>query len=32
VRVYSGDKLLGTAILQEYFFLAPVRLIAFKVD
>ena len=30
VRVYRGDKLLGTAILQEYSILAPERLIAFK--
>jgi tRNA pseudouridine55 synthase len=28
VRVYAGDKLLGTAILQEYAILAPERLIA----
>lgn len=28
VRVYEGDKLLGTAILQEYAVLAPERLIA----
>jgi tRNA pseudouridine55 synthase len=28
VRVYHGDKLLGTAILQEYGVLAPERLIA----
>jgi tRNA pseudouridine55 synthase len=32
VRVYSGDKLLGTAILQEYAVLAPERLIAFKAE
>jgi len=30
VRVYAGDKLLGTAILQEYAILAPERLIAVK--
>jgi tRNA pseudouridine55 synthase len=30
VRVYHGDKLLGTAILQEFAILAPERLIAFK--
>ncbi len=30
VRVYQGDKLLGTAILQEFSILAPERLIAFK--
>jgi tRNA pseudouridine55 synthase len=30
VRVYLGDKLLGTAILQEFAILAPERLIAFK--
>lgn len=30
VRVYLGDKLLGTAILHEYSILAPERLIAFK--
>ena len=29
VRVYLGDKLLGTAQLQEYAILAPERLIAF---
>jgi len=29
VRVYRGDALLGTAILQEYAVLAPERLIAF---
>jgi tRNA pseudouridine55 synthase len=28
VRVYAGDKLLGTAILQEYAILAPERLIS----
>jgi tRNA pseudouridine55 synthase len=28
VRVYAGDKLLGTATLQEYAILAPERLIA----
>jgi len=28
VRVYAGDRLLGTAILQEYAILAPERLIA----
>jgi tRNA pseudouridine55 synthase len=28
VRVYEADKLLGTAILQEYSILAPERLIA----
>jgi tRNA pseudouridine55 synthase len=30
VRVYCGEKLLGTAILQEFSILAPERLIAFK--
>jgi tRNA pseudouridine55 synthase len=30
VRVYESDKLLGTAILQEYSILAPERLIAAK--
>jgi tRNA pseudouridine55 synthase len=30
VRVYAGDKLLGTAILQEYAILAPERLIAVR--
>jgi tRNA pseudouridine55 synthase len=30
VRVYHGEALLGTAILQEYAVLAPERLIAFK--
>lgn len=30
VRVYLADKLLGTAILQEFSILAPERLIAFK--
>jgi tRNA pseudouridine55 synthase len=30
VRVYHGDKLLGTAILQEFAILAPERLIAFQ--
>jgi tRNA pseudouridine55 synthase len=30
VRVYHGDKLLGTAMLQEFSILAPERLIAFK--
>jgi tRNA pseudouridine55 synthase len=30
VRVYHGENLLGTAILQEYAVLAPERLIAFK--
>lgn len=30
VRVYQGDALLGTAILQEFSILAPERLIAFK--
>jgi tRNA pseudouridine55 synthase len=30
VRVYCDDKLLGTAILQEFSILAPERLIAFK--
>jgi len=30
VRVYAADKLLGTAILQEYAILAPERLIAAK--
>jgi tRNA pseudouridine55 synthase len=30
VRVYHGDKLLGTAILQEFAILAPDRLIAFQ--
>jgi tRNA pseudouridine55 synthase len=30
VRVYHGDKLLGTAILQAFSILAPERLIAFK--
>jgi tRNA pseudouridine55 synthase len=30
VRVYQGDKLLGTAIVQEFSVLAPERLIAFK--
>jgi tRNA pseudouridine55 synthase len=30
VRVYAGDRLLGTAILQEYAILAPERLIAAK--
>jgi tRNA pseudouridine55 synthase len=30
VRVYRGDKLLGTAMLQEYSILAPERLIATK--
>jgi tRNA pseudouridine55 synthase len=30
VRVYAGDKLLGTATLQEYAILAPERLIAAK--
>jgi tRNA pseudouridine55 synthase len=32
VRVYLGDKLLGTAILGEYNILAPERLIAFTPD
>jgi tRNA pseudouridine55 synthase len=30
VRVYQGENLLGTAILQEYAVLAPERLVAFK--
>jgi len=30
VRVYAGERLLGTAILQEYAILAPERLIAAK--
>jgi tRNA pseudouridine55 synthase len=30
VRVYESDKLLGTAVLQEYSILAPERLIAAK--
>jgi tRNA pseudouridine55 synthase len=30
VRVYESDKLLGTAVLQEYLILAPERLIAAK--
>jgi tRNA pseudouridine55 synthase len=30
VRVYNADKLLGTAILQEFSILAPERLIAFS--
>jgi tRNA pseudouridine55 synthase len=30
VRVYAEEKLLGTAILQEYSILAPERLIAAK--
>lgn len=30
VRVYADDKLLGTAVLQEYAILAPERLIAAK--
>jgi tRNA pseudouridine55 synthase len=30
VRVYHSDKLLGTAILQEFAILAPERLIAFN--
>ena len=32
VRVYLGDKLLGTAALQEYAILAPERLIAFTAN